>query len=88
MVSLNFGILQSPNHRSLSCTITLLFGLILLASHSQLYFHVVIKIQFASTKFTGSESSGEMSVSIVVLEAVSSSDINVMIKLNEGTAKG
>ena len=52
-------------------------------------YHVVVKIQFASTKFIGSESSGEISVSVVVLGAVSSSnDINVMINLNEGTAIG
>ena len=49
----------------------------------------MVKIQFASTKFIGSESSGEISVSVVVLGAVSSSiDINFMINLNEGTAIG
>ena len=46
------------------------------------YIHcVVINIQFASTTFTGSESSGEITVTVLASGATSNSDINVMIKL-------
>ena len=46
----------------------------------------MVKIQFASASFNGSESSGEILVSIVVTGAVSSDDINIMISLTEGSA--
>ena len=48
----------------------------------------MVQIQFVSTKFTGSESSAEILVSIVALGAVSIDDITITINLNEGTAKG
>ena len=48
----------------------------------------MLRIEFASTKFTGSESSGEVLVSIVVTGIISNSDISVRISLTEGTAKG
>ena len=46
----------------------------------------MVKIQFASTSFTGSESSGEILVSIVVTGAITSDKITIMIGLVEGTA--
>ena len=45
-------------------------------------------IQFSSTTFIGSESSGEIIVTIIATGAISSDDINVMITLTEGKAKG
>ena len=52
----------------------------------QHFYYVVVKIQFASTNFNGSESSGEISVNILVTGAVSSNEINVMVNLTKGTA--
>ena len=46
----------------------------------------MVKIEFASTKFNGSESSGEILVNILVTGAITIDDINVMINLSEGTA--
>ena len=51
-------------------------------------YYVVVKIQFASTKFTGSESSGEILVSVVVTGKISDKKVNIMIALNQGTATG
>lgn len=48
----------------------------------------MVKIQFASMKFDGSESSGELLVSIVVTGTISEKKINVMVALTEGTATG
>ena len=48
----------------------------------------MIKIQFSSATFAGSESSDEIIVTIIAIGAVTSNDINVMITLTEGTAKG
>ena len=48
--------------------------------------YVVVKIQFVSASFNGSESSGEILVNIVVTRAISSNEINVMISLIEGSA--
>ena len=48
----------------------------------------MISIQFSLTTFAGSESSGEIIVTIIATGAISSDDINVMITLTEGTAKG
>ena len=45
-------------------------------------------ILFSSATFTGSELSGEIIVTIIATGAISSDDINVMINLTEGTAKG
>ena len=50
------------------------------------FMSLVVKIQFASATFNGSESSGEILVSLLVIGAVSSNEIDVTIKLNEGTA--
>ena len=44
-------------------------------------------IEFESTSFNGSESSGEILVSIVVSGVTHSSDINAMINLTEDTAR-
>ena len=49
--------------------------------------HVVVKIQFASATYSGSESSHEIIVSIVALGTTSTKDINVTVSLTEGTAK-
>ena len=48
----------------------------------------MVKIQFASATFTGSESSGEIIVTIIETEVISDDNITVMITLIEGTAKG
>ena len=48
----------------------------------------MVKIQFASTKFTGSESSGEILVSVLVTGTISDKKVNIMIALNQGTATG
>jgi len=48
----------------------------------------VLMIQFSSTSFSGSESSGEVIVSIVMLGGTADSNINVMVRLNGMTAKG
>ena len=45
-------------------------------------------IDFTSATFTGIESAGEIMVTVRASGATSSSDINVMISLTEGTAKG
>ena len=47
----------------------------------------MVKIQFTSATFSGSESSREIIVSIVVLGTTSTKDINVTISLTERTAK-
>jgi len=44
-------------------------------------------IQFSSTSFNGSESSGEVIVSIVMLGGTADRDIEVLIRLNGITAK-
>ena len=51
-------------------------------------YSVVVNIQFASASFNGSESSGVILVTIAVTGAVSTNEINVMMSLIEGTAKG
>ena len=45
-------------------------------------------IEFASTTFTGSESSGEVIVTVIASGATSTNDINVMISLTERSAEG
>ena len=45
-------------------------------------------IEFASTTFTGSESSGEIIATVLASGATSNSDINVMISLTEKSAEG
>ena len=50
--------------------------------------YVVVKIQFASATFTGSESSGEIIVTVLATGAISDNKINVMVTLTKGTAKG
>ena len=47
----------------------------------------MIQIEFASTTFTGSESSREMPVTVIASGATSNSDINVMISFNKGTTE-
>ena len=47
----------------------------------------MVKIQFASATYSGSESSHEIIVSIVALGTTSTKDINVTVSLTEGTAK-
>ena len=49
---------------------------------------LVLRIQFSSSSFSGSESSGEVIVSIVVLRGTEDRFINIPISLNEGTATG
>ena len=44
-------------------------------------------IEFASTTFTGSESSGEIIVTVIASGATSTNDINVMISFNKGTTE-
>ena len=44
-------------------------------------------IEFASTTFTGSESSGEILVTVLASGATSTNDINVMISLTKGTTE-
>ena len=51
-------------------------------------YYVVLKIQFASTTFTGSESSGEILVTVLASGATSTSDIDVMINLTDRSAEG
>ncbi|XP_065918207.1 adhesion G-protein coupled receptor V1-like isoform X2 [Dysidea avara] len=48
----------------------------------------VLRIQFSSSSFSGSESSGEVIVSIVVLRGTEDRFVNIPISLNEGTATG
>jgi len=48
----------------------------------------VLMIQFSSTSFSGSESSGEVIVTIVMLGGTADRIINVMVRLNGMTAKG
>ena len=45
-------------------------------------------VQFASASFSGSESSGEVLVTLALLGGVSSSNIAIMINLNGVTATG
>ena len=45
-------------------------------------------VQFTSTHFNGSESSGEVLVTLALSGGVSSSNITVLINLNEITATG
>ena len=48
---------------------------------------LVLQVQFTSTNFSGSESSGEVLVTLA-LSGVSSNDINVLISLNGIIATG
>ena len=45
-------------------------------------------IEFASTTFNGSESSGEIIVTVIASGATSTNNTNVMISLTERSAEG
>ena len=47
----------------------------------------MLQVEFTSTNFSGSESSGEVLVTLA-LSGVSTNDIDVLINLNEITATG
>ena len=49
---------------------------------------IVLMVEFTSTHFNGSESSGEVLATLALSEGVSSSNITVLINLNGVTAAG
>ena len=49
---------------------------------------IVLRIQFSATNFTGSESSGEVIVAIVMSGGVADRNIIIQFSLNEETATG
>ena len=56
-----------------------------------IYFHVhnlVLRVQFASTIYSGLESSGEILVSIVIVGGIPDSNISVDVEFSEATATG
>ena len=49
---------------------------------------IVLMVEFTSSSFSGSESSGEVLVTLMLSRGVSTSDITVMISLNGINATG
>ena len=53
-----------------------------------LVIHLVFRVQFASTTFSGLESSGEILVSVIITGVIPIRDISVNISFAEATATG